>query len=179
MIVCRLFIIPAGKLLYALNKTDPMKKAGKFIFIFFLILSGSTALQAQQNPVKWTYEVKEVSPNVYDLIFKASIDKNWHLYSQFIGTGGPVPTSFKFNDNPSYTLDGKVEEKTKGEVVHDEGFDMDLTYFSGEAVFVQRVKLTADIKEISGTLEFMACDNEKCLPPSQKNFSFKVKYKKP
>jgi thiol:disulfide interchange protein DsbD len=143
----------------------------------FLIIAGSIALQAQMfDPVKWTFEVKqEKGSNKADLILKASIEEHWHLYSQHLGDDGPIPTSFVFNPSDDYKLIGETEETTKPTLEYDPNFEMDLLYFSHEAIFTQKVELITKGKiVISGELEFMVCDETQCLPPKYIDFSFKL-----
>ncbi len=147
--------------------------AGLLFFIFISIATGHTNAQVF-NPVKWTYESKSMGDNVFELRFIASIEPHWHLYSQHIDPNGPVPTSFAFKESPDYKLLGETSEP-EGTVVDDPVFGMRLKYFSNKAVFVQKVKLLTDKANIKGELEYMTCDDEKCLPPELVEFSFKLK----
>ncbi|MGZ5243520.1 MAG: protein-disulfide reductase DsbD domain-containing protein [Bacteroidia bacterium] len=151
----------------------------RYIIILLLVLLVKVPFlaQAQQDadPVKWTTEVKKTAPNEYDLIFTANLETGWHIYSQFIETGGPVPTSFNFTEG-KYKKLGTTEEKGHPEKIFDEGFEMNLVYFSGKSDFVQHVKLTGPTTVITGYYEFMICNDEMCLPPKKLDFSFPVKY---
>lgn len=154
-----------------------MNKHIRLFMSLFLIIAGSVALQAQMfDPVKWTFEVKqEKGSNKADLILKASIEEHWHLYSQHLGDDGPIPTSFVFNPSDDYKLIGETEETTKPTLEYDPNFEMDLLYFSHEAIFTQKVELITKGKiVISGELEFMVCDETQCLPPKYIDFSFKL-----
>jgi thiol:disulfide interchange protein DsbD len=154
-----------------------MNKHIRLFMSLFLIFAGSIALQAQMfDPVKWTFEVKqEKGSNKADLILKASIEEHWHLYSQHLGDDGPIPTSFVFNPSDDYKLIGETEETTKPTLEYDPNFEMDLLYFSHEAIFTQKVELITKGKiVISGELEFMVCDETQCLPPKYIDFSFKL-----
>lgn len=142
-----------------------------------LCLCGSTYAQQTLHPIKWSYEAKQVSDNEYDLVFTATIEKTWHLYSQFIKRGGPVPTSFTFDKSDAYERIDSVKEKSEGEKVHDANFDMDIIYYANKAVFVQRIKTRKPLSKITGKLEYMCCDNEKCLPPEELAFTFKLNKK--
>ena len=138
---------------------------------FFL----STSTHAQSNKtVTWSYETKKINDKEFDLVFKATIKKGIHMYSQHIGEGGPIPTSFTFKPDAGYARVDSVIEKSKPVIIHDAMFDMQLTYFFDEAIFVQHVKLTGSVKTISGSLEFMSCDETKCFPPETVNFEFKL-----
>ena len=150
--------------------------------IFSLLIISATLLcpalgKAQTvYPVKWTWKALPLSKDEYNLVFTAQIDKGWHTYSQFIGEGGPVATSLVFNaQNKDIQLVGKATEK--GSKVHnafDPVFEMQLKYFDTDLVIEQRIKLLADTR-LTGTLEFMACDDARCLPPNLIPFSFDLK----
>lgn len=141
----------------------------------FFAIPFLAAAQQEEEPVKWTTSVKQTAPNEYDLVFTAILNNGWHVYSQFIEEGGPVPTNFNFNEG-KYKREGKVEEKGHPEKVFDQGFEMNLVYFSGKPEFVQHVKLTGPAKEITGYFEYMVCNDEMCLPPRKIEFSFPVQY---
>jgi thiol:disulfide interchange protein len=133
--------------------------------------SGAQILQ----PVKWKTAVEAGEPGTATLVMTASIDKGWHLYSQFIPDGGPIKTTFTFSPSKNYELSGNVMEG-KAVEYYDKNFEMDLKYFSNQAVFRQKVKLkTTGSFKIEGTVEFMVCDDEKCLPPDQVDFVFEIK----
>lgn len=134
------------------------------------------SLQAQiLDPVHWRFNVEQVSEDEAILVFTADIDPTWHLYAQDIPPGGPIPTSFTFDSTADYTLVGHVSEETEGEVVVDPSFNMKLKLFSDEAVFHQKIKAnTENPFTVTGTLEFMCCDDERCLPPKEVDFSFDI-----
>ncbi len=143
-----------------------------FLFSIISILGYSQLL----NPVKWNYSIENNGSEKATLVISATIDKGWHLYSQFIGDGGPVPTSFKFEKSNAYELVGKVKEVPKAKVVQDEIFGMEVAWFEKKATFKQDIKIKSnkDFK-INGVLEFMVCDDKQCLPPEEVEFSFDVK----
>lgn len=129
------------------------------------------------KPIQWTFETKKTALNEYDLIFKAKLDKNWHIFSQFMpGNDGPVKTSFMFVTDKGYERIGEVKELSKAVEKNDKSFGMKVKYYDKEAIFVQHIKLTAKIEPIQGVVNFMSCDDSKCLPPQDVSFSFKVPY---
>lgn len=154
----------------------PIKKMKKTILSLLLSFISITLFAQIQNPVKWTYSVENNGKEEATLVIKASIDKGWHLYSQFIGEGGPVPTSFRFDKNNNYTLVGKVNEIPKAKPIFDEIFGMQVAWFESSATFKQKIKVSSnkDFK-INGALEFMVCDDKQCLPPEEVEFSFDIK----
>jgi len=142
-------------------------------FLFFCCVLGMSA--EIQKPVTWSFSNKQVSESEYDLILTASIDNSWHLYSQFIGKGGPVATSFKFTPSSKYKLIGKVSESPKPRKIFEKVFDMEVAFFEKKATFTQKIKLNVPATKIKGTLTFMACDDSQCLPPEDIDFSFDLK----
>src|SRR5688572_8277780 len=138
------------------------------VLILFSIFSHAQILQ----PVKWNFTKEMKGTDQVELIFTANIDKGWHLYSQFIPDGGPIKTSFTFEPNESYQLIGNVAEGTPVEY-YDKSFDMQLKYFGEKAVFRQKIKILKNESfTIKGGVEFMVCDDEKCLPPELVEYSF-------
>lgn len=138
------------------------------------ILAAGAAF-GQLNPVKWSYEATQVSPSEYDLVFTAHIQNGWYVYSQFLESDeGPIPTSFHFEENPKAELVGKTTEKGHKHEGYDELFMMNIVKFSGEPTFTQRVKVHGET-QLTGYLEFMTCDNQRCLPPTNVEFAFTLK----
>ncbi|HEY0899412.1 MAG TPA: cytochrome c biogenesis protein CcdA [Sphingobacteriaceae bacterium] len=146
----------------------------KKLFIFFLLLLASAAQAQIFEPVEWSYSSKKVSDSEAELIIKATIEPGWHVYSQFIEEGGPIPTSFKFNPSKDYVLSGKVTESPKATVAFDKNFNMQIAWHADEVTFKQRIKLKAPKTMVTGTLEFMVCDDERCLPPTEVEFKIPV-----
>lgn len=128
------------------------------------------------DPVSWAYEVKKISDKEFDLIFKAKIEKNWHIYSQYLSNDdGPVKTSFNLNADANVKLLGKNKEDTRNrKEAYDKNFDMQLVFFENEATFTQRVQVRDATKPVKGYLEFMVCDDSRCLPPKQVDFEFNL-----
>ena len=127
------------------------------------------------EPVTWSFSSNKVSETEYDLIFKADIDLEWAVYSQFIGDEGPIPTSFTFEENEAYERIGSVSESDDNKVTkYDAVFDMELSKFYNQAVFTQRVKLSSETAVIKGFLSYMTCDDRQCLPPTDEPFEFSI-----
>ena len=125
------------------------------------------------DPVKWSFAVEDRTATEAKLVFTAKIDQGWHLYSQHLAGDGPVPTSFTFKELGGASLNGTVSEG-KGKVEMDPNFDLELKYFEGKARFIQKVKLSDKATVVKGELEFMVCDDKRCLPPDVKEFEFSV-----
>jgi len=154
------------------TRTYPLQKLLVLTTIFTLLFTISFGQIF--TPVKWSFETKKTGDKEYELIFIATIDEGWHVYSTDVPPGGPVATSFIFEDSENWE---KVGEMIVPEAVekYDNAFEMDLAYFEGEAVFIQKVKvLGTELSTIKGELEFMACDDTQCLPPDYVEFDFPV-----
>lgn len=145
----------------------------KSLFIV-LLLSLSAALFAQiNNPTTWSFSQKQLSDTEYELTFTASIQEEWHLYSMEIADGGPIKTSFTFEETDAFQLVDKVSTKSKEIRKHDAMFGMEIGYYEKEAIFTQVVKVTGPTT-ITGYVEFMSCDDESCTPPQEEEFTFKI-----
>ena len=148
----------------------------RIVSTFAFLMAFALAVNAQiYNPVKWETSVEKISASEFDLVIKASIDEGWHLYSQNVPDGGPIPTTFIFKKKDNeYQLVEKTSEGA-GHESYDSVFEMDIKYFENEAIFKQRIKLLTKNKiSINGTLEFMVCDDENCLPPTEVELQFEV-----
>jgi len=145
--------------------------------ILFLLFISSNALAQggfgetdKLDPVQWTFDATEHEKGQYELILTASIADGWYLYSQHIDDGGPIPTSFHFEESKKYKVDKTVDENGPFIESFDGMFEMDIKKYKEQAQF--RVKVTPKKEEttVKGYLEFMTCDDQKCLPPAQVPF---------
>lgn len=127
-----------------------------------------------ENPVSFNYEVKKISGNIYEVKIIAKIDEPWHIYSQFTPPEGPsLPTHISFAKNPMVELIGRPEEKGTLITKHEEILDVKLKYFANRVEFVQKVKLKYAVKtNLSGSIEYMACMDGRCLMPTTEKFAF-------
>jgi thiol:disulfide interchange protein DsbD len=150
-----------------------MKNTHIITLISFLFLSVNALFSQILDPVDWEFAYNKTGTMQYELVFTAKIENRWHLYSQDIPDGGPIPTSFSINESDNFELVGNVEEISEAEEKYDPGFDMNLKLFSDKAVFIQKVKLISDGPvTISGSVEYMSCDDQRCLPPKDEEFEF-------
>lgn len=149
------------------------KKWSKIILLFIFFCINSLLMAQIVNPVKWRFESKKTGANTFDLTFTATIDKGWHIYSQYLERDdGPIATSFTFDKNNNLALIGKTQEsKTKKE--YDKTFEMNLSYFENQAIFTQKVEIKKAGKQtVKGFLTYMTCEEGRCLPPTDVDFSF-------
>ena len=142
------------------------------LFILFTLLFSLTAM-AQQNPVHFSVQQKQVSPTEVEVVFTAKIDQGWHVYSTNLPADGPTSASLHVDKAEGVTPVGKLTTRGKELNVYDKTFEMKLRYFENSVGFVQRYKITAKTYSIKGYLEYGACNDEMCLPPTQVEFNFK------
>ena len=142
--------------------------------LFLLIVSFLTfAAYAQiQEPVKFKTELKNISATEVEIVFMGSIEPGWHVYSTDLDDGGPISATFNTDKLTGAQLDGKLRPVGKEVASFDKLFEMNVRYFEHTAQFVQRLKLTGGAYQITGYLEYGACNDENCLPPTQVEFSF-------
>ncbi len=142
--------------------------------VLFLLLSlVAYTLQAQiQDPVHFKSELKTLSDTEAEVIFTATIDDGWHVYSTDLGEGGPVSATFNIDKLTGAEVVGKLKPVGKEVATFDKLFEMNVRYFERTAKFVQKVKLTGGDYEIRGYLEYGACNDENCLPPTEFSFKF-------
>jgi len=144
----------------------------KNLLIAVVIMATTLSVKAQiETPVKWSYAAKKTSPTEAVVFIKATIDAGWHIYSLNVKDGGPIKTSFTFAKSPEYTLVGKPTEPT-AITKYEKTFSMNVSYFEKEVVFQQKVKLNSpNASVVKGKLEYMTCNDHKCLPPDDIEFS--------
>ena len=146
----------------------------KILSICLLLIA--VVAQAQiQEPVKFKSELKTLAVGEAEIVFTATIDKGWHVYSTDLGDGGPISATFNVEKISGATVVGKLQPKGKEIASYDKLFEMNVRYFESTAQFVQKLKLTGGDYKIEGFLEFGACNDENCLPPTQVEFNFSGK----
>ena len=136
-------------------------------------LLATIMLQAQiLDPVSFRTEFNKVSDDVAEIVFTATIDPGWHIYSTDLGEGGPISASFNLERATGAHEDGKLLPVGNEQAVYDKLFGMDVRYFEKTAKFVQRVRLEGGTYRLEGYLEYAACNDQNCLPPSEVPFMF-------
>lgn len=137
----------------------------------------SVALQGQiLEPVKWKMTTRHVDGDEFELMFVATMDEHWSIYSQHTSDDGPVPTSFNFEAGDHFSPLGEVAETGgKKKEGMDPLFGVNVIKFvKGPVTFIQKVKVNDYTTPITGYLEYMTCDDERCLPPTEVDFNFKL-----
>ena len=151
----------------------------KSIFSILLLLF-AVVVQAQiQEPVKFKSELKTSQAGEAEVVFTGTIDKGWHVYSTDLGDGGPISATFNVESISGAELVGKLKPVGKEVAAFDKLFEMKVRYFENTAQFVQKLKLTGGEYKVEGFLEYGACNDENCLPPTQVPFKFSGKAEGP
>lgn len=141
------------------------------LLAYFGILFGHAQVY---NPVKWTTSVEKLSESEYALVSKATIETGWHLYSQNVPEDGPIPTAFTYDDSEGgFKILGNTSEE-KGKTVDDPVFGMKIKYFEKSATFKQKVEVKENTSTINAFVEFMVCDDARCLPPTEVELVFNI-----
>jgi thiol:disulfide interchange protein DsbD len=145
----------------------------RFVLIFVLILSANLFAQIH-DPVKWVTSIEKISDTEFKLISKATIEAGWHLYSQDVPNDGPIPTTFTYDDeNGAFKIIGNTAEE-EGHTIDDPVFGMKIKFFENTAIFTQRIEVLGDKTTVNAFVEFMVCDDEKCLPPNEIDLVFNL-----
>ncbi len=148
----------------------------KKIFLLFLVSVFYLSGVAQKQYVTWTYSQKKISADEFELIFKATIEPTWHLYSQIETPDGPLPTLFDFEKSKDYKLIGKTSEPKPHEEAEPVWDGKIVRSFSNSATFKQKIKaLTNKPFVVKGYIDGMACNESQCqkFSPSPE-FKFKI-----
>lgn len=143
----------------------------KILLVLVCMVMANIAF-CQENHISWGYEAKKKTADTYDVIITAEIDHPWHMYSQ--QGKGIARTSFAFKANPLVTKIGAVKEVGNLEKNVDQYVGETFSY-SGKVQFVQTVKVKGNIKtNVSGTIQYLVCDDNHCLPRAKKSFDLKL-----
>ncbi len=144
-----------------------MKKA---VLSFCLLMMPLIILAQISNPVHFKTELKTINDEMAEILFSAVIDNGWHVYSTDLGQDGPIEATFTAVKLDGAELVGKLQPRGKLTEQFDQMFGMKLRYFEGKGTFVQKIRFTKPNYAIEGYLEYGACNDEMCLPPTQVEF---------
>lgn len=145
----------------------------KYLVALFLLIQIGNATAQIFDPVKWEFSSASTGENEYTLIFKATIEDGWKVYATDIEEGGPIRTEIFFEQLDGAKVEGSIEQLGKIEgPLYEPLFEMDLKWFKKKAILRQKIKVTKPEAKISGYLTFMTCDDQRCLPPTDVDFSF-------
>jgi thiol:disulfide interchange protein DsbD len=145
----------------------------RILFSVFLLTTALLASSQIVEPVKWNFSQNKISDNEFELVFTATIEEGWHMYSTDLPEGGPIKTSFYFENVENAELVGEPTPNKEVVEEFDNSFQMNLRWFEEEVSFTQKVKVTGT-GTVAGYVEFMSCDDETCTPPMEAEFSFEL-----
>lgn len=142
------------------------------VLITLLALVVTVTSFAQSDVVQWKFESKKLADKKYEVKLIAVVQNPWHIYSTTTPDGGPLPTKVSFTRNPLTVAEGNVKENGKLVTKFEEVFELDTKYYSDKVEFVQVINLKGNAKtNVTGTVEYMACNDTQCLPPKSVPFS--------
>ncbi len=143
----------------------------KYIFTLIAFFTIHFAQSQILNPVTFNYSVVKKGADLYEVQVKAVIEPKWHIYSVNNPDGGAVPTEIKINDGSPV---GAVKENGKMKTTFEKEFGVNQKYFESSVTFTQLVKLKPGNKKITGTVNYMVCNDRQCLPPKEVEFKIKM-----
>lgn len=147
----------------------------KFSLLVVGLMTASVLFAQSNKQVKWAFSSKKIADKTYEIHMTATINGNFHMYAQNVGVEGPLPTAFVFTKNPLLQLDGKVKEVGKLVKKHESTWGGNVNYYEKTVNFVQTVKVKGAAKtNLAGKVEFMVCDESRCLPPGEVEFSVNI-----
>lgn len=127
-------------------------------------------------PVKWQFDLEQINETEYNVIITANIKNGWYVYSQHLESDmGPIATSITFDNASEFELISETEEIGNKIEKFDKLFDMNIAKYAQKVKFVQKIRNSKNAKAVEGSLEFMTCDDQQCLPP--KSLEFKLDFK--
>lgn len=143
------------------------------VMTVFMVICGHAKGQTSTGQITWECTLKRKSPDEGEILMKARIAPGWHMYALGNSPNSPIKTNFKFKPDSSYQLLGTVTQPTPlSKFVKQLG--MPVTYFENEVEFGQRIKLKGKNGTIRGTIQFMQCSDQVCLPPQDFGFALKI-----
>ena len=142
----------------------------RFIISLLAVILSTSVRAQMMEPVHFTSQLKTLQGNEAEILFTAIIDEGWHVYSTNLGDGGPVSATFNIVKMDGAEPVGKLQTRGKETKQFDKMFDMELRFFEHKATFVQKVRFTKPTYTIDCYLEYGACNDEMCMPPTEVAF---------
>ena len=150
-----------------------MTKRLLMLFLLAVVVQVVPVLAQLEEPARFATSIKRISSTEIEVTFTGSIDEGWHVYSTEIGNGGPTAATLHFDSRNGVELSGKLQPVGRELEMMDPVFGMKVKYFENKAVFVQKLRLTAPVFSAKGYLEYGACNDKSCAPPTQVEFELK------
>ena len=148
------------------------KFPGAVLALLLFTMSAGHLFAQIFDPVDWHFEHEQLADDLHEIRMTATIDAGWYIYGTDLAPGGPIPTAFFFDDPEGFEFVGELMYP-EAVVKYDPNFEMDIPMYGGSVTFRQQVRVTsAQAVRITGELQYMACDDARCLPPDYINFSF-------
>lgn len=135
----------------------------KYIIILLLI-GGVQFCRGQYPPVSWRFNAQWIRPSEWILRISASMAPGWHIYSQFLADGGPMPTTIRLMESEAYIPLGNAIEEGEPVQFYDSIYETEITWFANDVTFLQRVRLNEFVPIVKGTIDYMACNEYLCIP---------------
>ena len=145
----------------------------KYSLFIMLLLAPLAAVAQWAEPAKFTVTHKTVGDKEIVITFKGTIEQGWHVYSTDVGEGGPTPATFNIDEAKGLKPIGKLRALTKAKRSYDEIFGRELSFHEGTCIFEQRMAITAPEYSLKGYLEYGACNDHSCTPPTAVEVAFK------
>jgi hypothetical protein len=123
-----------------------------------------TCLPTQPDIIKWQPTLEVNADYTALLTMRATLQEGWYIYSQFLNTGGPIPTKITVDAQQGSTLPGTIKEFGNSILYYDSIYEMEITKFTKEVVFEQWIKLRCMTSQLTITLQYMVCNDHACLP---------------
>ncbi len=138
----------------------------KTLTILLLLVTMLPIAAQMEDPVHFTTELKKLNETDAELTFSAKIDAGWHIYSTGLGDGGPISASFHADKMEGAKTVGKLQARGNEQKTYDKLFGMEVRYFEHSVTFVQKIRFTQPHYDINCYVEYGACNDQMCLPPS-------------
>ena len=138
----------------------------KLLTILIGLTAVLTAAAQMQDPIHFHSELKRISDTEAELLFQATIDAGWHVYSTGLGNNGPISATFHADRMEGAQTVGSLKARGKEVKQFDKMFGMEVRYFEQAVTFVQKIRFTQPRYDISCYIEYGACSDAMCLPPS-------------
>ena len=135
--------------------------------IFLIAIQSFTSLSPLRDSVQWSFASTPSRDSEIVLTLSAKLSPGWHLYSQHIDEGGPMPTHIEFESSDQYILLGGIQEKGQPVSYYDSLYEMPITWYTNEVTFSQRVRAFDRHTRINGAIEYMICNDHACVPQRQ------------
>jgi Disulphide bond corrector protein DsbC len=152
-----------------------MKSTKTLILTVVALLIAHITKAQMIEPVSWTFKSESLGNGEYKISAIAAIEEGWYVYSQDLNTDTPIPTRLQFDNNQSIVIEGKPLEIGAKDEAYDANFNITLKRLTGRTIYVQKVKAAGGTPSVKGTMQYMTCNGQMCMPPKKVEFSLALK----